>query len=116
LPLGKRLVFLTQDMLDAQIPVLLERFQPNPGEATGYTWTSRDGTREVYDMPPYRISDMRAAADNVARLINWTQKQFTSQLLHDSNPIVEMVFSEAERFEMATKVLPPIFNHDPAAH
>jgi hypothetical protein len=104
----QRRVYLTQDILNWIMPVTLERFQPELGQATAYKWTDPDnGTQLEYDMPPYRISDMREATINVGMLIKFAQMQFTGQLLEDSNPIIKMVFDEARRYCEVSKVQLP---------
>lgn len=100
-----RRIFLTQDLNKTSFAVSISRFQPGLGDATAFTWTDAvDGSHRVFDMPPYYISDMAEARENICRYYRQAREEYPNALLVNSNPIVKRTFQEAERYCKASNV------------
>ncbi|KAI0384781.1 hypothetical protein F5Y04DRAFT_221149 [Hypomontagnella monticulosa] len=84
--------------------VTISRYEPSPEDTTGYYWTDATGKRG-YELPPYYISDLGEAAQNLRGYIQTARAEFTRALLHvpNSNPIIRRTFDEAVRYQVASK-------------
>ncbi|KAJ8130638.1 hypothetical protein O1611_g2985 [Lasiodiplodia mahajangana] len=98
-----RKVQLTHDVCTTTFEVTISRYQPGPEDTTGYSWTDSNGTRWTYELPPYYISDFAEAGANLRRYIRKAVAEFSKALLINSNPIVQKVFGEAERYYEESK-------------
>jgi hypothetical protein len=94
-----RRVFLTQDINRTSFVVSVSRFQPGPDDATAFIAGS-----EKYELPPYYISDMDEARQNIQRYIHEARREYTAALLKNRTPIMRKTFEEAERYLKESKV------------
>ena len=99
-----RRVFLTQEVTVSNFPVTVARFQPGPDDTTSYKWTDAAGVEIEYAMPPYYITDMVEAGQNMRQYAKSARTEFSKALLTKANPIVQKTFREAERYFTASKV------------
>ena len=101
-----RRVYITHDVNVTSFAVTISRFLPDPVDTTAYMWTDPAGVKRAYVLPPYYISDMAEAAENMRRYARTARPEFTKALLSNGNPIVRKTFEEAERYYTASKVGP----------
>ena len=101
-----RKVQLTHDITTTSFVVTISRFQPGPDDGTAYNWIDTDGIRRKYELPPYYISDVAEATENLCQYLPQAREEFSRALLVNSNPIVRKTFKEAERYCKASKVSP----------
>jgi hypothetical protein len=99
-----RKVQLTHDVCTTTFEVTISCYQPGPDDTTAYFWTDSTGRKRKYELPPYYISDLAEAGQNLRRYIQKARTEFTKALLANSNPIVLGVFKEAERYFSESKV------------
>ncbi|KAK7414948.1 hypothetical protein QQX98_006273 [Neonectria punicea] len=99
-PEPPRKVQLTHDVCTTTFEVTIARYQPGPGDTTGYSWTDEAGCKRTYELPPYYISDLGEAARNLRHYIWEAKAEFTRALLVGSNPVVLKTFKEAERYHV----------------
>ena len=97
--------------------VTICRFQPGPDDTTAYNWTDAEGNRRKYELPPYYISDVFEATENLRQYLRQAREEFPGALLVKSNPIVRKTFKEAERHCRVSKVSPSwTYLHPPASN
>lgn len=95
-----RRVFLTQDINMTSFAVSISRFQPGPDDATAFI----GGSEKIYELPPYYISDMEEARQNIQQYIRQARREYTVALLANRTPIMQKTFEEAERYLEESKV------------
>lgn len=105
-----RQLAIAHDVTVTTFTVTVSRFQPGEGDATGYIWSDAAGNKNEYKLPPYYISDMAEAAQNMRRYVRTARAEFTGALLTSSNPIVRKTFEEAERYYAISKACDPSSN------
>ncbi|KAF8852530.1 hypothetical protein BDZ45DRAFT_109361 [Acephala macrosclerotiorum] len=98
-----RRVYLTQEINLTTFAVTASRFQPGPDDTTAYVWTDAAGIKRDYKMPPYYITDMAEAGENMRQYARTARPEFTKAVLVNANPIVRKTFEEAERYYTASK-------------
>jgi hypothetical protein len=99
-----RRVYLTQEVNTTCFTVTVSRFQPGPDDTTSYIWTDKAGIEREYALPPYYISDMAEAGENMRQYARTARPEFTKALLVNCNPIVRKTFDDAERYYTDSKV------------
>ena len=110
-----RKVQLTHDITTTSFMVTISRFVPGPSDVTAWKWTDANGNRREYELPPYYISDVVEATENLRQYLPKAREDFPRALLVNSNSIVWKTFKEAERFYKASGVSPPWSHHHPPA-
>lgn len=85
-----RRIFLTQGFgegVENALCLTVSRFEPGPGDRTAYFWTDSCGQPRPMEMPPYFISDMDAARQNIREFLHNARSVYIETLLGDSNPM-----------------------------
>ncbi|KAH8655777.1 hypothetical protein BX600DRAFT_470302 [Xylariales sp. PMI_506] len=98
-----RRVQITHDVCTSSFPVTISRFRPSSDDTTAYRWTDSAGYEHKYELPPYYISDLDEAGQNLRKYIKNSRAEFTATLLVNANPIIKKTFKEAERYYATTK-------------
>ena len=99
-----RAVSLTQDKTIYHFPVTVSRFVPDDEDALNFSWTDSDGIEQTFEMPPYHISDMSVARENILQFFVEARDGYPRVLTADANPIVKRTFEEAQRYCQETDV------------
>jgi hypothetical protein len=73
----------------------VSRFQVTDGDRTAYYWTDKRGRKRKKVMPPYFISNMRVARNNIRQFLDSTRGSYVVSLLEGSNPLVRRAFAMA---------------------
>ena len=84
--------------------VTISRFQPEPGDATGYTWHDPQGHTQMMEMPPYYMSDMTQALVDIQDYGVRSFSSYIDSLLDGANPIIWKTFQAAYNYVTFTKV------------
>lgn len=100
---GPRRIYLAHDVTATTFAVTVDRFQPGVDDTTAYMWTDASGRKKEYVLPPYYITDMAEAGENMRQYVRIARPEFTRALLLNANPIVRKTFQEAERYYAASK-------------
>ncbi|KAK3215764.1 hypothetical protein GRF29_8g1020309 [Pseudopithomyces chartarum] len=90
------IVTLTQD-LGLEMPIVLARYEPEPGESTHRTW-KKDGQARRIQLPPYCIASIRDTQEAMLEYITNFRSAFLKQVLGRSNEITRGLFDQAQRF------------------
>jgi hypothetical protein len=73
----------------------VSRFQVTDGDRTAYYWTDKGGRKRKKVMPPYFISNMGVARNNIRQFLDSTRGSYVVSLLEGSNPLVRRAFAMA---------------------
>jgi hypothetical protein len=95
---SSHILFLTQDKGEGfqdALSVTVARFEPQPGDKTGYEWDDAAGQHHKMEMPPYLICDIEATRRNVREFSQRVRSAYIEAFLMDSNPIVYRTFQAA---------------------
>jgi hypothetical protein len=89
----------------------VSRFQVTDGDRTAYYWTDKRGRKRKKVMPPYFISNMRVARNNIRQFLDSTRESYVVSLLEGSNPLVRRAFAMAMSHAAGGKVCQPEAPH-----
>ncbi|ORY67027.1 uncharacterized protein BCR38DRAFT_336593 [Pseudomassariella vexata] len=96
-----RVVRVTQD-LGVTFAVTVLRFDADPQDVTAWKWKA-DSIPRLMDMPPYYISNMTEASQNMQQAVRKGKEEYINGLLAAANPISKKTFEAAFRYLETSK-------------
>ena len=97
----EHIIFLTQGFgegFDDALRLKVSRYDPKPTDRTAYFWTDSSGRLRTMEMPPYFISDLEAARQELVDFTRRVRSVYIETLVADSNPILRQTFEAAMLF------------------
>ena len=84
------------------VPVGL--FHRHEGDVVDYHWSHDELGPQQYSMPPYYITDMNTALENIREYSNKACAVYIDTLMREANPILAKTFRRARQYAIKTKV------------